>query len=177
MNEIINSGAVTMTSREIADLVESRHDGVKLCIERLVLRGVISQPSMKDGIKSANGITETIYLVTKRDSYIIGAQLSPEFTARLVDRWQALELAQEIRVPTTLAGALRLAAEQAEQIESQALQLAAPAPAVAFVDQYVDATGLLGFRQALQRRRGSRWLFRWVTVKVTIYFLTPYIGR
>lgn len=31
------------------------------------------------------------YLVGKRDSYVVVAQLSPEFTARLVDRWQELE--------------------------------------------------------------------------------------
>ena len=30
-----NSNAVTMTSREIADLVDSRHDNVKVAIERL----------------------------------------------------------------------------------------------------------------------------------------------
>ena len=41
-------------------------------------------------------------------------------------------------IPTTMPGALSLAAEQAEQIESQAAQLVAAAPAVAFVDKYVD---------------------------------------
>jgi phage regulator Rha-like protein len=42
MNDLINS--VTMTSREIADLVESRHDKVKQSIERLAGRGVIGLP-------------------------------------------------------------------------------------------------------------------------------------
>lgn len=81
----------TMTSREIAALVESRHDKVKQSIDRLVDRGVISKPPLGDGDKSGNGVVETLYLVSKRDSYIIVAQLSPEFTARLVDRWQELE--------------------------------------------------------------------------------------
>jgi len=35
----------------------------------------------------------SVYLVSKRDSYVVVAQLSPEFTARLVDRWQELEAA------------------------------------------------------------------------------------
>ena len=43
-----------------------------------------------DGEKAANGVIEKLYHVGKRDSYIIVAQLSPEFTARIVDRWQAL---------------------------------------------------------------------------------------
>ena len=51
------------------------------------------------------------------------------------------------QIPTTLAGALRLAAEQAEQIEQQQTQLAIAAPKVAFVDGYVEATGLKGFRE------------------------------
>lgn len=87
------AGVATMTSREIAELVESRHDTVKICIDRLAAKRVISEPSMTDGEKSANGTTERLYLVNKRDSYVIVAQLSPEFTARLVDRWQELETA------------------------------------------------------------------------------------
>ena len=82
--------ARTMSSREIADLVSSRHDSVKRTIERLVERKVIGSPPVVeylDGLRrKANE-----YMVCKRDSFIIVAQLSPEFTARLVDRWQELE--------------------------------------------------------------------------------------
>lgn len=84
-----------MTSIEIADLVEKRHDVVKKSIERLAERSVIVQPPMVDGIKSANGIVTKLYLFSseqgKRDSIIVVAQLSPEFTACIVDRWQHLE--------------------------------------------------------------------------------------
>ncbi|WP_203368890.1 Rha family transcriptional regulator [Cysteiniphilum marinum] len=97
MNGLITA-AQTMSSREIAELVESRHDKVKQSIERLAERGVISQPPMGDGKKSANGIVEKVYLVSKRDSYIIVAQLCPEFTARLVDRWQELEEKEAQRI-------------------------------------------------------------------------------
>ena len=85
----------SMTSIEIADLVEKRHDVVKKSIERLAERSVIVQPPMVDGIKSANGIVTKLYLFSgeqgKRDSIIVVAQLSPEFTACIVDRWQHLE--------------------------------------------------------------------------------------
>src|SRR3546814_6874258 len=40
------SGPVTMSSREIADLVDSRHDDVKRSIVRLAERGVIILPPM-----------------------------------------------------------------------------------------------------------------------------------
>ena len=54
-----------------------------------------------------------MYQVGKRDSYIVVAQLSPEFTARLVDRWQ--ELVNQARIPQNLPDALRLAADLAEE--------------------------------------------------------------
>ena len=81
----------TMSSQEIADLVGSRHDNVKTAIDRLAVKGVISQPALQDGARAANGVVVTEYLVNKRDSFVVVAQLSPEFTAALVDRWQELE--------------------------------------------------------------------------------------
>ena len=87
--------AISMTSQEIADLVQSRHDNVKTSIERLVSQGVISQPAMKDGIRSANGIVPQVYIFEgeqgKRDTTIIVAQLSPTFLGTVVDRWMELE--------------------------------------------------------------------------------------
>lgn len=86
----------TMSSREIADLVGSRHDKVKQSIERLAARidingnPVIALPPVGEYLDGL-GRKATEYMVCKRDSYIIVAQLSPEFTARLVDRWQELE--------------------------------------------------------------------------------------
>ena len=62
-----------------------------------------------------------VYEIGKRDSYIIVAQLSPEFTAKLVDRWQELESNNEtFVVPKTLPEALRLAADLADQLAVQA---------------------------------------------------------
>jgi phage regulator Rha-like protein len=88
---LITTTALTMSSQEIADLVGSRHDDVKRSIDRLVARGVVAQPPMADGQKAGNGVVVQEYLVNKRDSFVVVAQLSPEFTARLVDRWQELE--------------------------------------------------------------------------------------
>lgn len=128
----------TMTSREIAELVESRHDKVKQSIERLVERKLIDAPPMGEYLDTL-GRSAGEYRLCKRDSYVVVAQLSPEFTARLVDRWQELENAAAPRLPQTFAQALRLAAEQAEVIESQALALAAAQPAIQMVERYVEA--------------------------------------
>jgi len=107
----------TMSSREIAILVESRHDNVKRTIQRLIESNTI-QPTPLEEVKNQKGQTVTEYRIGKRDSYIVVAQLSPEFTARLVDRWQELEEKEAFKVPTNFIEAMELATEQAKQLEA-----------------------------------------------------------
>lgn len=133
-----NSSVLTMSSREIADLVESRHDSVKRTIERLQDKGLIQLTPMVE-VKNHLGQVVTEYQLIKRDTYVVVAQLSPEFTARLVDRWQELENQQLPKIPQTLSEALRLAADQAEQIERQNLLIEQQRPKVEFVQRYVEA--------------------------------------
>lgn len=133
-----NSSVLTMSSREIADLVESRHDSVKRTIERLQDKGLIQLTPMVE-VKNHLGQVVTEYQLIKRDTYVVVAQLSPEFTARLVDRWQELENQQMPQIPQTLSEALRLAVDQAEQIERQNLLIEQQRPKVEFVQRYVEA--------------------------------------
>ncbi|MCB8769426.1 phage antirepressor KilAC domain-containing protein [Acinetobacter soli] len=98
MNAIVPLETQTMNSLEIAELVEKRHDNVKRTIETLIKNGVIRLPQIEDFEKINNlGLPSKVsaYIFTgeqgKRDSIIVVAQLCPEFTARLVDRWQELE--------------------------------------------------------------------------------------
>ena len=129
MNQLMTmtqAALLTMSSQEIADLVESRHDNVRRTIERLAERGVIALPPME--VKPTAGRPAVEYVFSgeqgKRDSIIVVAQLSPEFTARLVDRWQELEAQQSpaFAIPKTLPEALRLAADLSEQNERLALE-------------------------------------------------------
>lgn len=67
--------------------------------------------------------------------------------AKRFKKWVTAEVLPTLRktgsytmqVPTTLSGALRLAADQAERIEQQALQIEQQRPAVEFVERYVEA--------------------------------------
>ena len=119
---LVTVGAMSMTSQEIAELVESRHDSVKRTIERLANQGVISLPPLVEVKVQRERREETVsvYQFTgekgKRDSIIVVAQLSPEFTARLVDRWQELEAMQAVALPdfSNPADAARAWAEQYE---------------------------------------------------------------
>lgn len=100
MNLSISQKA-TMTSIEIAELVGSRHSDVKRSIERLVAKGVIQHTPLatveNNQSLSPNKYTKAYFFEGeqgKRDSIVVVAQLSPEFTARLVDRWRELENAR-----------------------------------------------------------------------------------
>jgi phage antirepressor YoqD-like protein len=126
MNAVQNLGSVnlTMTSREIADLVEQRHDNVKRTIETLGSRGVITLPQIEEVSNDGPGPRVVgVYKLGKRDSLVVVAQLCPEFTARIVDRWQELEaMVEQPRIPQTMPEALRLAAEAIEQRDKLALE-------------------------------------------------------
>jgi phage antirepressor YoqD-like protein len=177
----ISAAEATMSSREIADLVEKRHDNVLRTIENLAQRGAIRLPQFEEVPNDGPG-PKTVgqFRVGKRDSYVIVAQLSPEFTARLVDRWQQLEAAAQVpALPKSFAEALRLAADQQETIEAQAAQLAAAAPAVEFVERYADSTGTKGFRQVAKLLGANEHRFREFLIDEKIMYrlgreLTPH---
>ncbi|MBH8578807.1 phage antirepressor KilAC domain-containing protein [Bisbaumannia pacifica] len=147
---------LAMTSLEIAELVESRHDNVRRTIETLSGRGVIARPQTED-VRETKGnnrsYTTEVYVFEgeggKRDSFVVVAQLCPEFTARLVDRWQELEqqVAQP-QLPQTMAEALRLAADQAERLEQQERALQEAAPKVAFANRVEIAPDAITVGQA-----------------------------
>ena len=104
MNTAIFNGKASMTSVEIAELVGSRPDSVKRTIETLAKKGIIQFPQTVE-IENKQSLGprrfSSAYVFEgergKRDSIIVVAQLCPEFTARLVDRWRELE--EQIRKP------------------------------------------------------------------------------
>lgn len=71
-----------VSSGEIAKLVESRHTDVCRTTDRLIASKVIKGYAPTAYTHHQNGQMYTEYHVGKRDSYVIVAQLSPEFTAR-----------------------------------------------------------------------------------------------
>ncbi|MEC3939151.1 phage antirepressor KilAC domain-containing protein [Leclercia adecarboxylata] len=177
MNQLIVNGAVTMSSREIAELVQSKHSDVKRSAERLVAGGVLTAPLAQFDFEH-NGNVYQEYRFNKRDSLVVVARLSPEFTAAVVDRWQELEEGRNISVPRSLPEALRLAADLAEQKEQLTLQLAAAAPKVEFVDRYCSASGSLSFRQVAKLLKAKETEFRLFLIENDIMYrlggaLTP----
>ena len=161
MNEISAVTKQTMSSLEIADIVSSRHDHVKKSIERLVESGAISKPPVKDGEKSANGVVIKYYLLEKRDSYVVVAQLSPTFTGKLVDRWQELEAKQApaLQALPSYAETLRLYADSMDKIQEKdklivATNQAQIAAGEILVREFVKANDLIEL--------GEKQFFHWM---------------
>lgn len=89
-------GDAVMSSQEIADLVGKRHDNVKRTIESLATSRVIELPQIEEIPTATKPVSVYVFSGAKgkRDSLVVVAQLSPEFTGALVDRWQKLEAQQ-----------------------------------------------------------------------------------
>ena len=146
ISPVMQNQTVTMSSREIAELTGSRHGDVKRSAERLDIAGILTTPLAWFDFEH-NGNTYTECRLNKRDSLVLVARLSPEFTAKIVDRWQELEEQQQPKIPQSYTEALRLAADLKEQLEEKARALAIAAPKAEFVDRYVETTGSMTFRQ------------------------------
>lgn len=166
--------ARTMSSREIADLVEKRHDNVKRTIGNLMDAGVIL-PQVEEVSNDGPGPLVIVqYRLSKRDSFIVVAQLCPEFTARLVDRWQELEAQQALSpaLPNfaSPADAARAWAEQFEQRQAAEQALLIAAPKVDFVDRYVDTQGSMGFRQVAKLLKANEHQLRDMLIKRKVMY-------
>ncbi|MEC9713605.1 Rha family transcriptional regulator [Escherichia coli] len=160
MNAAIFNGKASMTSVEIAELVGSRHDKVKQSIERLAERRIIQLPPM--GIsENINGLGLTQkskhYLFEgergKRDSIIVVAQLCPEFTARLVDRWRELE--EQVRKPMSeieMVAAMALeAVRQQKRLDKMEEKVSHVAETVEQIKRGTIRDGYAGYRQLVAK--------------------------
>lgn len=171
MNQLITATHLTMSTREIAQLLGKQHSNIKISAERLAENGIIALQDTPY-IHEQNGQTYYEYYLSKRDSLILVAKNCPEFTAAIVDRWQELESQQSPKLPQSFAQALQLAADQAKVIEDQQAEIALAAPKVEFVDRYVESKGNKGFRQVAKLLKAKENEFRaYLSVNKILYRL------
>ena len=87
-----------MTSKEISEMVGSRHDKVKQSIKRLVRRNIIKPPlTVKHEFFDATGRRRSTssYVFQgeqgKKDSFVVLAQIAPQYIGNMVDAWGRTE--------------------------------------------------------------------------------------
>ncbi len=124
-------------------------------------------------VESARGRTPAFEAIRMNidQCKLVAMRESKGVRRRVLARLNELEAkAAQPAIPTTLAGALRLAAEQAEQLEQKQAQLALAAPKVAFVQQYVESSGLKGFREVAKLLAANEADFRQFLVSERIMY-------
>ncbi|HAG6591294.1 Rha family transcriptional regulator [Escherichia coli] len=160
MNTTIFTDKASMTSIEIAELVGSRHDSVKRAIERIAERCVTQLPPMVE-VENKQSLSPNKYTKAyifegeqgKRDSIIVVAQLCPEFTARLVDRWRELE--EQIRRPMSqieMVAAMALeAVRQQRRLEQVEEKVTHVTETVEQIKRGTIRDGYAGYRQLVAK--------------------------
>ena len=175
MNQLmVMNNEVTMSSREIAELVGKEHKHVmrdlRVLSEQLgdMFEGVVqvwTHPQNKQQYEEYAIKRDTcITLLTGYDSVS---------RMKVIKRWQELESAQKPAIPQTYAAALLEAGRLAMELEQAEAQLAIAAPKAEFVDRYVDATGTYGFRQVAKMLSvKENWFSGFLTEKGIMYRLS-----
>ena len=157
--EIQSSKQISMTSLQIAELCDKRHDSVKRTIEILSKptdkrRAVIARPHSVIVQNIANNRTYDIeaYVFSgeqgRLDSITIVAQLNPQFTAALVARWDELEkqaAKPQIALPnfTDPAAAAEAWAKEYREKQALAVTLEQAKPKINFYNKVGDSKNLL----------------------------------
>ena len=120
-NLVIANAAMTMTLKEITDLLNVRHDKAMLKVAEMAKEPEFGWLSKTDiQYSSGKGRIETIetYQLNKRQSIAVSARLNTALLMRIIDRWQELENQSKPALPTTYIAALEalVASEKAKEL-------------------------------------------------------------
>ncbi len=147
------AATLTMSSREVACLTGKAHFHVKRDIE--VMLAELSEDTSKFGCiyRDSKNRCQTEYLLDRELTDTLLTGYSAVARRKVVARWHKLEAetkkTEAVALPdfNNPASAARAWADKFEECQVSEQKLALAAPKVAFVNQYVDSTGLKGFRE------------------------------
>lgn len=160
---------LTMTSREIATLTGKEHKNVKRDILLMLVELELDPLSFERIYLDSLNREQTEYLLTRELTETLLTGYSAKLRLAVIKRWREMEDG-ETQVPKTLFSALRLAADQAEEIERQSEQLAIAAPKVQFVDTFVTTIGLKGFREVAKLLGANEARFKEFLLEQSIFY-------
>jgi len=159
----LSSIKTTMTSREVAELAGKRHSDVMAAIRTMepawekVNRRKFSLVDYTD----AKGEKRPMYELTKTECLYIATKFNDEARARLILRWEELEVQAkqqqaQYSIPQSFAEALKLAAKQAEELEQANKVIEEQRPKALFADAVATSTQscLVGELAKILRQNG-----------------------
>ena len=168
MNQLMMTHkALTMTSEQLAELLQIEHNEFRKKANALAGRGLLEFRE-ESSHNPLGGRPRLVMHFDKRNSMVIAAKLNDQLLAAVEDRWIELESAGP-EIPRTLPEALRLAADLAEQNSQLRLVVNEQAPKVEALDRIADARGSMCLTDAakhlgVQRKQLIGWMLenRWI---------------
>lgn len=137
------SSALTMTTREIAELTGKQHKHVLEDTRKMLEELGLTSADFSAQYKDSTGRALPMFALQKRESIILVSGYNIQMRAKIVDRWQELEAQQQknsIVMPNftdPAEAAIAWATEyKAKQLALQQLEVAKPK--VEFVDKFVE---------------------------------------
>lgn len=110
----------TMSSLQIAEITEKRHDAVLRDIRNLLEQGVGAHNFVESSYNSSQNKELPCYILTKKGCLILASGYNALLRERIINRWEQLEIQHRnggFQIPQTLSEALMLAAEQTKRLE------------------------------------------------------------
>lgn len=170
ISRIVNTNAaITMTSLELVDYINSqrtegdaelRHDSFMGKVPKVLGEAAAQFIGAAFYTNGTGGkVSRAIYTFVKREACLMAMSYSYDLQAKLYDKMTALET-QAAPAALSTMDILKLAIVSEEGRLAAVAQLAIAAPKVAFMDDYVDATGLRGFREVCKLLGANENLFR-----------------
>lgn len=116
-NLVIANAAMTMTLKEITDLLDVRHNNAMRTVAEMVQApdfGSVTQIEYR----TKQGNSYLTYQLDKRQSIAVASRLNTALLMRIIDRWQELENQSKPAMPTTYIAALEalIASEKAKEL-------------------------------------------------------------
>lgn len=168
MNDLtITGNTLTMSSREIAELCEKRHPDVKRDVENMLRELGINVSSFAHIYRDARNREQREFLLDRELTETLITGYSIALRHKVIRRLHELErvfgTAIAVAPPQSFAAALRLAADQAEQLERQQAELAEAVPKIEALDRIAGATGAMCITDAAKHLQiKPHDLFAWL---------------
>jgi Rha family phage regulatory protein len=124
MNDLMNNRALTMTSREVAELTGKRHADVLRDVDSLVgsLHAELRLGFTSTTYTDSTGKSNRMYQMDRDSSVCLVSGYDANSRMRIIKRWQELE-AGVVKPPLTAAQHLRMTADVMEAQEAQRIEL------------------------------------------------------
>lgn len=126
-----------MSSLEIAEITGKRHADVLRDVRNLIEQGANERNFALVEYKDKKGEIRPCYNLTPKGCLILASGYDVVLREKIINRLEELEMQKKnggFSIPQTLSEALRLAADQQEEIEQQKLLINEQAPKVAFAN-------------------------------------------